>query len=203
MALLVVAMLGFSRAATGDAAAVIARLGAALSVAGAAVAVTVTSIDGYATKAMSDAWVAAGTPTAFGDAVAVETVQNALFRAEAALFFGLPVLLFGLVAQLPDGGLPRRAGWLALLGGGGALVFGATSYVSEALPGLLFNVCAAITTAWALVTGVLVWRRTAQRADALPGPDITGSSPPMPRDSAPRPRSSPATASTADAAPPG
>lgn len=82
---------------------------------------------------------------AIGD-VAGETVQNALFHAEAALFFGLPFLLIGLATRLPAAGLPRNTGWLALIGGAGALVFGASGLTGADLPGLLFNGFAGLIT---------------------------------------------------------
>jgi hypothetical protein len=95
----------------------------------------------------------------------VETVQNALFYAEAAFFFGLPILLIGLAAQLPSAGLPRRTGWLAVAGGGGALLFGASGLAGQPLPGLLFNGFAGLVTVWALVAGIIMWRQTASRAE--------------------------------------
>ena len=163
--LLLVALLGLSQAATGSTAMVLCRGAAALALPGAAVSICVTSIDGFATKAMADAWAAGDPATDFGTAVAVETVQNALFQAEAAFFFGLPILLIGLAAQLPNAGLPRRVGWLAVVGGGGALVFGTTGLAGADVPGLLFNGFAALITAWALATGILMWRQTAGHPD--------------------------------------
>lgn len=167
--LLLVALLGLSLAASGPAA-VLARGAAALALPGAAVAVTVTSIDGFATKALADAWAANPSPGAFGEAVAVETVQNALFHAEAVLFFGLPILLIGLAAQMPGGGLPRRTAWLAVAGGGGALVFGATGLAGLHLPGLLFNALAGLITVWALATGIVMWRAGTSQAMATGSP---------------------------------
>lgn len=163
--LLLVALLGLGQAATGDAAAVLSRGAAALALPGAAVSISVTAIDGFATKAMADAWAAGDPATDFGTAVAVETLQNALFHAEAAFFFGLPILLIGLAAQLPDAGLPRRAGWLAVVGGGGALFFGASGLAGADLPGLLFNGFAGLITVWALVAGIVMWRQTAAHTD--------------------------------------
>lgn len=167
--LVLVALLGLSQAATGQTARLVACGAAVLALPGAAVSIIVTAIDGFATKVMADAWAGGDAPSAYGDAVAVETVQNALFYAEAAFFLGLPFLLMGLAAQLPASGLPRRTGWLALTGGAGALVFGASGLTGEELPGLLFNRCAGLITLWALVTGVLVLRRTsAQVGERLP-----------------------------------
>lgn len=163
--LVLVAVLGLSQAPTGDAARLLALGAAALALPGAAVAITVTAIDGFATKAMAQAWAAGDLATAFGDAVAVETVQDALFRAEAAFFFGLPILLIGLAAQLPGAGLPRRPGMLAVAGGAGAFVFGSVGLAGLELPGLLFNGFAGLTTLWALLTGVSVWRRAGHPAD--------------------------------------
>jgi hypothetical protein len=166
--LVLVALLGLSRAATGAAASVLSAGAAALALPGAAVSITVTAIDGVATKAMADAWAAGDPNTPFANAVAVETVQNALFHAEAAFFFGLPILLLGLAAQLPSAGLPRRTGWLAIAGGGGSLIFGASGLAGQPLPGLLFNGFAGLITVWALVAGIIMWRRTASRTvDAL------------------------------------
>lgn len=162
--LLLVAILGLSQAANGDLARLLALGASVLALPGAAVAITVTAIDGFATKAMAQAWAASDLATAFGDAVAVETVQNALFHAEAAFFFGLPILLIGLAAQFPEAGLPRWPGVLAVVGGAGALVFGSFGLAGLELPGLLFNGFAGLTTIWALLTGISVWRRAARPA---------------------------------------
>lgn len=160
--LLLVAILGVSQGARGDVARLLALGACALALPGAAVAITVTAIDGFATRAMARAWADGELATAFGDAVAVETVQNALFRAEAAFFFGLPVLLIGLAAQFPHAGLPRWPGALAVIGGVGAFVFGSAGLAGLELPGLLFNGFAGLTTLWALLTGISVWRRAAR-----------------------------------------
>jgi hypothetical protein len=139
----------------------LARGAAVLALPGAAVSITVTSIDGLATKALADAWASADDQAAaFANAVTVETIQNALFHAEAAVFFGLPFLLIGPATQLPASGLPPRTGWLALTGGAGALVFGAAGLIGAELPGLLFNGIAGLITAWALITGLIMWRAT-------------------------------------------
>lgn len=166
--LLLVALLGLSQVPTGDGAVLVARGAAALALPGAAVSICVTAIDGFATKAMADAWAAGDTATGLDTAVVVETVQNALFHGEAAFFFGLPILLIGVASQLPDAGLPRRTGWLAVAGGGGALVFGAAGLAGLDLPGLLFNGFAALITVWALLAGIVMWRRTA----TLTGPAL-------------------------------
>lgn len=171
--LVLVALLGLSRAATGDAARVLSAGAAAVALPGAAVSLTVTAIDGVATKAMADAWTAGDPSTPFANAVAVETVQNALFYAEAAFFFGLPILLVGLAAQLPSAGLPRRTGWLAVTGGGGSLLFGASGLAGQPLPGLLFNGFAALITVWALMAGIIMWRHTASRTHAALQPLAT------------------------------
>lgn len=157
--LILVALAGLSQAASGPTASLLARGATIVALPGAAVSLTVTAIDGFATKAMADAWASAERADAFGDAVAVETVQDALFHAEAAYFFGLPILLIGLAAQAPGAGLPRRTGWLAVAGGGGALGFGMLGLAGAEPPGVLFNYFAGLTTAWALLTGIFMWRR--------------------------------------------
>jgi hypothetical protein len=166
--LILLAVLGLGQAARGEAARMLALAAGALALPGAAVAVTVTAVDGVATKALAVAWSAGGGQGAFGDAVAVETVQNALFHAEAAFFFGLPVLLLGLATLMPGSGLPRWPGLFAVLGGAGALVVGAAGLAGLELPGLLFNGFAALTTVWALWTGILVWRRTSRTGGSAP-----------------------------------
>lgn len=158
--LILTALLGLSQAARGNVARPLALGAAALALPGTAVSLIVTTIDGSATKVMADAWAASESTAAFGDALAVASVQDALFHAEAAFFFGLPILLIGLAAQFPDAGLPRLPGVLALAGGAGALTFGACGLAGLELPGLLFNGFALLITAWALCTGILVWRRT-------------------------------------------
>lgn len=161
--LVMVALLGLSQAVRGDVARLLALGAALLALPGTAVSIAVTAIDGFATKAMADAWAAGHSSAAFGDAAAVQTVQNALFHAEAAFFFGLPVLLIGLAAQLPGAGLPRWPGALAVVGGAGALVFGCAGLAGLEPDGLLFNGFTGLTTLWALITGISVWQREQRR----------------------------------------
>lgn len=159
--LILVALLGLSLAPADGAARLLARGAALLALPGTAISITVTAIDGYATKQMADAWAASGDrASTYGDAVAVEAVQNALFQAEAAFCFGLPLLLIGLATQLPGSCLPRRTGWLAMLGGAGSLTFGCAGLIGADPPGLLFNGFAAMITLWALMTGIITWRHS-------------------------------------------
>jgi hypothetical protein len=161
---------GLSRVAEGPLARALARLGVAVALPGAAVMLVGLAVDGFASKALADAWanaVGADKAAAFRTAQAVEAVQTALFHTWAALFIGLPFLLMGLSGLAAGGGFPRWLGAIAVIGGAGALLMGVAGFLHVPLPGLLFNLFAAIVTLWVLVAGVLVWRGPARPAVAL------------------------------------
>lgn len=61
-------------------------------------------------------------------------------------------------SHLPDAGLPRWPASLAVVGGAGAFAVGVAGLAGVELPGLLFNGFAALTTLWALLTGLSAWR---------------------------------------------
>jgi hypothetical protein len=101
-------------------------------------------------------------PTAFGVAVAVLAIQDALFHAWSALFIGLPFVLLGISGLLDGGGFPRWLGVVALIGGAGALFMGVAGFLNVPVHGALFNVFALLVTLWVLVAGALVLRGPAR-----------------------------------------
>ncbi len=159
--LILIGLWGLSQVADGPLAGALAQLSLVIARPSAAVMLVGIAIDGFATKAMADLWVAAPAteqPVMFGVAVAVEEVQNALFHTWAALFIGLPFLFMGVSGVLTGGGFPRWLGIIALVGGGGALLTGVSGFLHLPVPGVLFNVFALVVTLWVLVAGVYVWR---------------------------------------------
>jgi hypothetical protein len=159
--LIAVGLWGLSQIAAGRVAGPVARLSLVIALPSAAVMLVGIAIDGFATKALADLWVAAPAteqPVMFRLALAVEEVQNALFHTWAALFIGLPFFLMGVSGVLTGGGFPRWLGIIALVGGGGALLTGVSGFLNLPVPGVLFNVFALVVTLWVLLAGVYVWR---------------------------------------------
>jgi hypothetical protein len=154
-------LVGLSGAADGSVSRAFARLGLVVALPGSAVMLVGIAIDGFATKAMADIWASAPPSeqaTAFGVAVAVVAIQDALFHAWSALFIGLPFVLLGISGLLDGGGFPRWLGLVALIGGAGAVFMGVAGFVNIPLPGALFNVFAFLVTLWVLVAGALLLR---------------------------------------------
>lgn len=169
--LILCGLFGLAQVADGPLARAVARLGVVVAVPGAAVMLVGTAIDGFATKGLAVAWAAAPSADralAFGLALAVEDIQNALFHTWAALFIGLPFLLLGASGLLAGGGFPRPLGAVAVVGGGGALSMGVLGFLHVPVPGVLFNVFAFLVTLWVLVAGVLLWRAPSHPTPALP-----------------------------------
>lgn len=170
--LLVGGLAGLSQIADAPLPRALARLSLVVALPGAAVMLVGMAIDGFAAKALADQWAGAtGADSAalFPVAVAVESVQTALFHTWAALFVGAPFLLLGVSGLMPGGGFPRWLGLIAVVGGGGALYAGVTGYLHAPASGLLFAVSALLVTLWALVAGVIAWRRTGRPAVAPAG----------------------------------
>ena len=152
---------GLSQVAEGPLARALARLAVVAALPGAGVMLAGIAIDGFATKGLADLWASAAgadKAAAFRIAVAVETVQSALFHTWAALFTGLPFLLMGLSGVAAGGGFPRWLSVIAVIGGAGALVMGVAGFLHLQLPSVLFNVFALLVTLWTLIAGVFVWR---------------------------------------------
>jgi hypothetical protein len=161
---------GLSQVADGPLARALARLSMVVAVPGATVMLVGIAIDGFATKGLADFWAtapAADRATAFGLALAVEEVQNALFHTWAALFIGIPFLLLGVSGMLAGGGFPRWLGVIAVIGGTGGLFMGVAGFLHMPVPSALFNVFAALVTLWVLVAGVLGWRAPARPSAAF------------------------------------
>jgi hypothetical protein len=169
-------LLGLSQVADGPVAQGLARLSVIIAIPGAAVMLAGLAIDGFATKALADLWAntaVADQAAAFRVAVAVETVQNALFHTWAALFIGVPFLLMGLSGLLVGGGFPRWLGTIAVVGGAGALFMGVSGFLQVSVPGVLFNVFAFIVTLWVLAAGVVAWRESGRPVATSATPSAT------------------------------
>lgn len=57
-----------------------------------------------------------------------------------------------------------------MAGGAGPLLFGASGLAGQPLPGQLFSGFAGLTTLWALVARITMWRRTAAPAEEALAP---------------------------------
>lgn len=123
------------------------------------VAVITLVVDGYATKAVADAF-----PGARGLAVsqgaAVVEIGWALFMGLVITFTGITPFLFG-VAVAVDGTYPAVLGWAATILGVFAGVEGVVGTVAGPSDGFFvaFTVTSGLLTLWVLVLGVLLGRR--------------------------------------------
>ena len=163
--LILCGLVGLSSVADGPGSRALARLSLVVALPGAAVMLVGIAIDGFATKAMADLWASAPPnerATAYGMALTVENIQNALFHTWSMLFIGLPFALLGVSGLLAGGGFPRWLGLVAVIGGAGATFMGVAGFLHVPVPGALFNVFAVLVSLWVLVAGVLMWRAPAR-----------------------------------------
>lgn len=151
------------RSITTGKAAAWARLGFAGAMVGIATQLVWASMDGIAMKWIAQAWITAPEgekAMAFRIAAATLRVTSALSAMWIIVLFGATHLLYG-IAILSGSTYPRWLGWVAVIGGAGALVTGVLqSY--QGLTALLVNVLlpifASLLTLWLLVMGIRLWR---------------------------------------------
>jgi len=141
----------------------VARLGMAGAIASAGVFTALHAVDGIALKRMVDAWVAA--PAAEKAAVfhATEAVRQIVIglASLSALLFGVTIVLYG-AAIVMSNVFPKWLGWIAVAGGVGMAVTGLSGISAGSLPlassiGMPSTV---LLTAWLLMMGSLMWRRS-------------------------------------------
>jgi hypothetical protein len=130
---------------------------------GAAVFLVDYSIDGYELKNVADAWEAASASEKDDKLLVAEAMFGILggtFRSFIAWLYGLPYLLLGLAVALSDE-YPRWLGWVAAVGGVGAVVAGTALFLDVPLVPfpLLFGGFVIPLNTWLAVIGLLMWRR--------------------------------------------
>jgi hypothetical protein len=141
----------------------LSELGLAAAVVGGAIVVTSLAIDGFAMKALANAWVTgpdAGAGQALAVAATVKTADLGIWSAGMLVFFGLAFICYG-AAIAAGGPVPRWLGWLALAGGAGSVVAsilqlaaGGEVQVAETL----FLGSSMLLTLWAFAVGLVTWQ---------------------------------------------
>ena len=121
------------------------------------------AVDGFVLKALADSWAAAPAleeVTALRIGAAFHEANIALFSLWIVLL-AVTVFLYGFAMAI-SGVYPRLVGWLAVVAalGVGTVRVALVSGVSETLANVLFPTFYMTITAWALVVGVLLWRKS-------------------------------------------
>ena len=161
-ALMVAALVLFSRRIAGGPADAAAILGAVGAVASLVLAGALQAVDGVALKAMVNAWAAAperGKEVLFHAAFAVRQIEIGL-ASITGLLFGLTVSIYG-IALLTDPRFPKWLGFLAIASGVptafGGIVIAYTGFSELAMainmPSNSLLLC------WMVALGVYVWRK--------------------------------------------
>jgi hypothetical protein len=144
------------------------RLAVGSLLVGTAVAVVTLVFDGYATKAVADAWAAAQDDVTLAAGTAVAELGWAAFMGLVIVYLGTTPMLIGL-AVARSRVYPAAFGWPVVILGLLAVVSG----VMGVLDGpsttffLLFTVASGLLTLWVIGIGILLWRRV---GEAVPAP---------------------------------
>lgn len=152
LGLIGVIAIGLSMAATeGDA---WARTWLLFTVASSALLLVLISLDGSATKSLSENWAASGNdPAAFAAAALLFEITIALLGAAIATYFGVSPILLGM-AVLRSGTYPKLLGQAAFVAGG----LGLLTAASLAVQGVqTLNLTILFPIASLLGTAVLMW----------------------------------------------
>jgi hypothetical protein len=117
------------------------------------------AIDGFAFKALADAWAAAPAAERQIIVVAADAVvlaETAVLHAWVTFFLGVPFLLFG-AAFVAGGQYPRWLGWLGAAGGAGCLASGASGFLRASFV-LPFPVFGTLVLAFTVLAGFYLLR---------------------------------------------
>lgn len=152
-----------------------ARVALGALVISAPVAVVSLAIDGYANKAVADAWAGASggaKDAALATGTAVAEVGWGLFMMLVIMLIGITPLIGGW-AVAASGQYPAVLGWPVSVVGAAAVLVGAWGIVAGPSAGffIAFVVTSGLATLWVLAIGVALWRRagTAAAVEARPG----------------------------------
>jgi hypothetical protein len=120
------------------------------------------SILGFAVKRLADAWLIA--PEADREhhlriAESLLAITGGLFHSFIAWLLGLPYVLIGLALAV-DGRYPPWLGWLAVVGGAGALTAGVSRFLGfDLVPfPLLYGGFVIPLNLWLAWMGITMWR---------------------------------------------
>ncbi len=159
-------------AITAEPARALARLGYIAAVCGITVGLVLVILDGLSAKHLADAAVVAppdGRAIALGLVVVEESINFALVGLFNILFAGVTFILFGL-AVVRSRAYPAILGWVVVVAGAGSIIVGVVQgYLGEStgLTQTLTIIFPTVITAWVVLMGVLLLRRT--RRDPGPG----------------------------------
>lgn len=143
---------------------VFAVLGVVFAVMGTCFTMSWIAIDGIAMKRIAEDWLAAPPEekaSAFRVATAMEDVIFGYFSLAWVMWFGLPVLFFGIAVALNE---PRRAwiGWAGAVFGAAASVVGVIQVYTHrdfVVTDILIPITAVLASVWIVAMGILLWRQ--------------------------------------------
>jgi len=140
------------------------RFGLASAIVGAAAAIVLISLDGFAAKHLADSWLSSpadARPTAIASFRSEDAINFALLSPLNLVFAGSTFLLFALGAALSDA-YPRWLGWtVAVAAAGGAVSGVIQAYMGEpvGITQALGIAAPTVITLWLLVMGILLIRK--------------------------------------------
>lgn len=143
------------------------RLAVGSLLVGTAAAVMTVAIDGYATKAVADAWAAAQDDVTLATGTAVAEIGWAAFMSLVLVYLGTtPALIGWAVAR--SRAYPAAFGWPVVILGLLAVVSGVMGMLDgpSATFFLLFTISSGLLTVWVIAIGILMWRRVPQAVPA-------------------------------------
>ena len=137
------------------------RAGTTIGLLGAAVLIVAIGIDGYAGKALADAYRASSDNERFVHlhvAEGINLVHTGLLYVWLMLFFGVPFIAYGL-AGLAEGWSPRWLIWLSVAGGSVVVVLSGVAYIApnEQITAIL-GMLALVMTLWVIAIARSMWR---------------------------------------------
>lgn len=163
-------LLALSRSITKEPGAALARLGFSAAQLGSGFLAAQLVLEGSHTmKVLSKAFAAAGDKEVpFAVAEAMFLISADFGSWGSVVFFGVAPILFGLAIALTDL-YPKWLGWLAVVGGVGAVSIGAGMFLQGlSLVGTIaFTAFGMLVTVSLLVIGVLMWRRAGAMAKSV------------------------------------
>jgi hypothetical protein len=168
------AFTGLTSSPRGGAGALLARTATHALLIGAAIVAVEYSILGYEVKRIANAWqVASGVERQHLHAIAeaLFSVSGGLFVSFISSLLGLPFALMGFALAV-DRTYPRAMGWIAIVGGSGALIGGALRFLRIGLVPIpaLYGAFIVPLTLWLAAMGLLMWRRGVSLTAFTPAP---------------------------------
>ena len=160
-------LLALSRSITKEPGAALARLGfTAALLGGVFLSIQLVLEGSHTMKALAEAWAAAADKEVpFAVAEAMFLVSADFGSWGSVVFYGVAPILFGLAIAL-TGLYPKWLGWVAVVGGVGAVSMGIVLFLQGlTLAGTIgFTAFGGVVTFWLLTMGVLMWRKAGAAA---------------------------------------